>query len=40
MNIDIYGNIRGNVSRVVGSNSCIWWFNVIIFYEIDCSLCK
>lgn len=38
MNIDIYGNIRGNVSRAAGSNSRIRWPNAIIPYEIDCSL--
>ena len=40
MNIDIYGDIRGNVSRAAGSNSRIRWPNGIIPYEIDCSLRK
>lgn len=40
MNIDIYGDIRGNVSRAAGSNSRIRWPNAIIPYEIDCSLRK
>ena len=39
-NIDIYGDIRGNVSRAAGSNSRIRWPNAIIPYEIDCSLRK
>ncbi|KAJ7374574.1 hypothetical protein OS493_004912 [Desmophyllum pertusum] len=38
MNIDIYGDVRGNKSRAAGSNSRIRWPNGIIPYEIDCSL--
>lgn len=40
MNIDIYGDVRGNNSRAAGSNSRIRWPNGIIPYEIDCSLRK
>lgn len=40
MNIDIYGDVRGNVSRAAGSNNRVRWPNAIIPYEIDCSLSK
>lgn len=40
MNIDIYGDIRGNASRAAGSDNRLRWPNGIIPYEIDCSLSK
>lgn len=40
MNIDIYGDVRGNASRAAGGDNRLRWPNAIIPYEIDCSLSK
>ena len=40
MNIQIYGDIRGNASRAAGGDNRLRWPNGIIPYEIDCSLRK
>lgn len=40
INIDIHGDIRGNVSRAADGNGRLRWPNGIIPYEIDCSLRK
>lgn len=38
MNIDIYGDVRGNASRATGGDNRLRWPNAIVPYEIDCSL--
>ena len=40
INLDIHGDVRGNVSRAASGNGRLRWPNAIIPYEIDCSLRK